>query len=397
MKKSRRVALILDTARPYQRKIIRGVAAYARQSGAWSLYAEEDPLDKLPDLQAWHGQGIITTFSERRYAETVRGLDIPVVGIEGGYCWYEPECGIPHFSSDNEAVARMAAEHLLEQGYPRLAYCGLPRNRYNVWSEQRARAFKQRARQAGVPCSSYVGRHLSTRKWPELQAGLRRWLRSLKKPVGIMAGNDARARHVLEACRTIGVRVPEDVAVIGVDNDELMCELTDPPLSSVEQGTRSVGFQAAELLDRLMSGKKIDRTAMCVPPERVVSRRSTDYLAVGDPDVAAAVRYIRQHACERIGVADVLKVIAVSRSTLEARFREIMHKTIHDEIQQTMLTRAQQLIIEGRLTLKQVAKKAGFAHAQHLNNVFRQRLGQTPGEFQRMVRLGLPAPPPSEL
>jgi len=198
VKKTRRVALILETARPYQRKIIRGVAAYARQSSAWSLYAEEDPLDKLPDLRAWHGQGIITTFSERRYAETVRGLDIPVVGIEGGYCWYEPECGIPYFSTDNEAVARMAAEHLLGQGYSRLAYCGLPRNRYNVWSEQRARAFKQRAREAGVPCSSYVGRHLSTRKWPELQAGLCRWLRSLRKPVGVtrMTTNSPRSASI---------------------------------------------------------------------------------------------------------------------------------------------------------------------------------------------------------
>lgn len=131
-------------------------------------------------------------------------------------------------------------------------------------------------------------------------------------------------------------------------------------------------------------------------PERVVSRRSTDYLAVGDPEVAAAVRYIRQHACEHIRVAGVLKVIGVSRTTLEARFRKIMRKTIHDEIQQTMLARAQQLIVEGKLTLKQVAREAGFAHAQHLTNVFRQRLGQTPGEFQRMVRLGLPTPTPPE-
>ncbi len=392
MTKIRRVALILDTARPYQRKMIRGVAAYARQSGAWSLYVEEDPLDKLPDLSAWKGHGIITAFAERRYAEAVRGLDIPVVGVEGGYGWYEPDCGIPYFATDNEAVARMAAEYLLGQGYPALAYCGLPKNRYNFWSTKRALAFEQRAREAGVPCRLYTGRHLSTRKWSELQRGLRRWLKTLKKPVGLMAGNDARARHVLEACRTIGVRVPEDVAVIGVDNDELMCELTDPPLSSVEQGARSLGFRAAELLDRLMSGKKPARIANYVLPERVVARRSTDYLAVGDVDVAAAVRYIRQHASKHIRVADVLNEVAISRSTLEARFRKILHKTIHEEIQSTMLACAQQLIVDGKLTLKQVAREAGFAHAPHLTNLFRQRPGHTPGEFQRMVRLGSPTP-----
>ena len=210
---------------------------------------------------------------------------------------------------------------------------------------------------------------------------------------GVMAGNDVRVRHLLEACRTIGARVPEDVAVIGVDNDELMCELTDPPLSSIEQGARNLGFRAAELLDRMMSGKKPASIANYVIPERVVSRRSTDYLAVGDPDVAAAVEYIRQHACEHIRVADVLKDIVISRSTLETRFRKIMHKTIHDEIQQTMLIRAQQLIVEGKLTLRQVANKAGFAHAQHMNKLFHQRLGQTPGEFQQMVQLGLPTRP----
>ena len=207
MRKTRRVALILDTNRPYQRKIIRGVAAYTREVGCWNLYVEENPLDKLPDLRTWCGHGIITTFLERRYAEAVHGLRIPVVGVEGGYAWYEPDSGIPYYCTDNEAVARMAAEHLVGQGYLRLAYCGVARNRSNAWSAARARAFRQWAREAGAPCSFYVGR-LSTRNWAELQRGLARWLRTLKKPVGVMAANDARARHVLAACRAIGAACP---------------------------------------------------------------------------------------------------------------------------------------------------------------------------------------------
>ncbi len=386
MSKIRHVALILESSSPYQRKIVRGVAAYVHEKGGWSLYVEDEPLDKLPNLRTWHGQGIITGFSERRYVEAVRGLSIPVVGVEGGYGWYEPDSGIPYFSTNDEAVARMAAEHLIDQGYPRLAFCGMPRNRHNAWSYKRARAFRQAAREAKRPCSIYTGRHLTTRKWIELQRGLVKWLRSLKKPVGIMAANDARARHILEACRTIGARVPEEIAVVGVDNDELMCELTDPPLSSVEQGARQVGYAAAALLDQMMSGKKAPRIENYVNPERIVCRRSTDALAMEDSDVAAAVRFIRDHACEHIRVANILKVVGMSRSTLEVRFRQIMGRTVHDEIQRTMIAHAQQLIVEGQLTLKQVAAKAGFAHIQHMTTLFRRCVGQTPSVFRRNVQ-----------
>lgn len=392
MSKTKRVALILDMARPYQRKMIRGVAAYAHEARNWSLYVEDELLDKLPNLRTWQGHGIITAFNDRKVTEAVRGLKVPVVGVEGGYAWYEPDSSIPYFATNDEAVARMAAEHLLGQGFSRLAYCGVPRNRYNIWSEKRARAFRGCAREAGVPCSLYVGRTLSTRKWVELQQSLIKWLRSLEKPVGIMAANDARARHLLEACHTMGIRVPDEVAIIGVDNDELMCELTEPPLSSVEQGARQVGYFAAKLLDQMMSGRKPKDLAHSVAPERVVCRQSTDALAIADQDVATAVRFIRQHACEHIRVADILDTVGVSRSTLDARFKQVMGRTMHDEIQRTLMSHAQQLIADGELTLKQVAAKAGFAHIQHMTNMFRLRLGQTPSEYQRMARLGSPQP-----
>lgn len=389
-RKPRQVAVILDATSPYQRKMIRGVATYARQAGGWRLYVEENPLDTLPDLKAWRGDGIITAFTERRYAALVRGLDLPVVGVEGGYGWYEPGSGIPYFATDDEAVARMAADHLIGQGYAGLAFCGLPKSRNTEWAERRRRGFVARAREAGVPCQVYAGHHQSTRQWAALQRDLCTWLRSLEKPVGIMAGNDTRARHILEACRSVGLRVPEDVAVIGVDNHELMCELTDPPLSSIEQGAQELGYRAAELLDQMMSGKRPRKIANLVAPERVIVRRSTDALAIGDADVATAMRFIRARACEHIRVADVLDEVAVSRSTLEARFRKIIGKTIREEIHDTMLRHAQTLIAAKELTLKQVAREAGFSHVQHMTNLFRRRLGRTPGEFQRLARLGGP-------
>ncbi len=383
MPQPRHVALIVDAAKPYDRKIIGGVAQYVKERGNWSLYVEEDPLQKLPDLRNWRGHGIIANFDDRKVAAAVRGLKVPVVGVGGGFGWYDPATRIPYFASDDEAIARLAAEHLIDRGFRRLAFYGYPRTRIIRWSEQRGRVFEEIAKQAGIPCSIYTGRHGTARRWTELQRGLTAWLRSLEKPVGLMACNDVRARHVLEACRAIGARVPEDVALIGVDNDEMICDLTDPPLSSVEQGARRMGHDAAAMLDRLMSGKKTAQVHFVVEPEGVIARRSTDTLAIEDVDVAAAVRFIRQRACQRIQVSDVVRHVGVSRSTLKNRFKEIMGRSVHEEIQRIRLEKARQLIADTDLPLKQIALQAGFQYVQYLTRLFRNRVGQTPARFRR--------------
>lgn len=383
MNRPRHVALILDAARPYDRKIISGVAMHVKETGGWSLYVEEDPLEKLPDLGSWRGNGIIANLDDRKVAAAVRGLKVPVVGVGGGYGWYDPSAHIPYFASDDESVARLGAEHLLERGFRRLAFCGYPATRVNRWTEKRAAAFRRRADEAGVACTIYNGSQGTARHWTELQRGLQAWLRSLEKPLGLMACNDVRARHVLEACRAIGVRVPEDVAVIGVDNDEMICDLTSPPLSSVEQGARQMGYQAAALLDRLMRGKKSPRQIYVVEPEGVVARRSTEILAIDDSDIATAVRFIRDRACEGIRIADVVDQVGISRSSLEQRFKAAMGRTIHAEVRRVQIDRAKQLIAETDLPLKQVAMKAGFQYVQYMTRTFRQCVGQTPAEFRR--------------
>ena len=383
MAQPRHVALIVDAAKPYDRKIISGVAQYVKEQGNWSLYVEEDPLQKLPDLRSWQGNGIIANFDDRRVAAAVRGLKVPVVGVGGGYGWYDPATRIPYFASGDEAIARLAADHLIERGFRRLAFYGYPRTRIIRWSEERARAFQKRAHESGISCSIYTGRHGTARKWTELQRGLTAWVDSLEKPVGLMACNDVRARHVLEACRALGVRVPEDVAVIGVDNDEMICDLTDPPLSSIEQGARRMGYEAATLLDQLMDGKKPPQLRFVVEPVGVIARRSTDILAIEDPDVATAVHYIRKHACERILVSDVVNQVGVSRSTLKTRFKAAMGRTVHAEIQHVQLERAKQLIADTDLPLKQIAVQAGFQYVQYLTKLFRRRVGQTPARFRR--------------
>ena len=275
MPKIRHVALICNVSRPYARRIIAGIARYVREVGTWSLYAEEDPVQKLPDLPSWHGDGIIADFDDKKVAVALKGVKIPIVGIGGGRGWYEPASEIPYFHTDNTSIARLAARHLLDRGLSRFAYCGYSPTRVNVWSAERGRVFKQTVEAAGCSCNMYTGRGATTRRWADLQRGLSQWLASLERPVGLMACNDARARHVLEACRTIGARVPDDVAVVGVDNDEIMCELSRPSLTSVEQGTIRRGYEAAALLDKLMAGRRPRKRKYLVEPDGTVAYAST--------------------------------------------------------------------------------------------------------------------------
>jgi len=375
--------LIVDTARHYHRKIVVGVASYLHEADDWSLYVEEDPHERLPDFRNYRADGVISTFHDQKISTTISQLKIPIVGIEGDYGWREPNSRIPYFATDNEAIGRMGAQDLIERGFRQLAFCGVPSKRMTGWSHERASAFEQAAREAEIPCSSFVGRYSTARKWSEVQRELATWLATLKTPVGLMACNDIRARHVLEACREIGVRVPEDVSVIGVDNDEMMCELTTPPLSSIEQGARGLGYQAAELLDRMMAGEKPEQIRFFVEPERVVTRRSSDILAFEDADVEAAMRFIQENACDGISVPGVVSSVDVSRSTLEVKFKTIMHRTIHTEIQRVQLQRAMQLAATTDLPLKQVATQSGFSSVQYMTTVFRKSTGQTPHEYRR--------------
>lgn len=383
---TRQVALIIDASKPYDRKVIRGVGAYCREVGNWSLYVEEDPVQKLPDLRSWQGHGIIANLDDPRVAAAIRGLTIPVVGVGGGFGHYDPRRAIPYFATDSVAIARLAAEHLIQRGFPRLAYCGVPLTRTNGWSRIRAEAFAACGKASGLPCWTFSGRYGTARHWQRLQEELRVWIEELPKPIGLLACNDARARHVLEACRALGVRVPEDLALIGVDNDETICELTDPPLSSVDQGAHRLGYQAAALLDRMMRGRHVRPKCCYVQPEQVVTRRSSDVLAIEDPDVANAMRFIHDRACEGIRVHEIVQAVGLSRSTLERKFKETLGCTLHDQIRRFRLARAQQLLREGEFTLRQIAKRTAFRHLSYSNRFFRQATGQTPAAYRRSVR-----------
>jgi LacI family transcriptional regulator len=378
------VALIIDPGRPYDRRIIRGVAAYVqRRRRDWSLYVEEDPLARLPDLNAWAGDGILANFDDRRIAEAVTSRGVPVVGVGGGYGYYEENPNIPYVRTDNRAIARLAARHLIDLGFRRFAYCSEPPTRSNGWTKERADAFCECVAEVGFDCEVYAGRYSPAKQWRRSQAALQKWLSRLERPIGMMACNDARARHVLQACRVVGLRVPDDIAIVGVDNDDIMCELTQPPLTSIEQGAMRVGFEAAALLDDMMAGKPPRQQRTAVAPEGLVARQSTDVMAVADEEVAGAIRFIRQHACDPIQVRDVLQMAGMSRSTLEGRFRETIGRSIHAEIRRVQIDTARRLLITTSMPIKEVVQRVGVSSVQYFTAMIRHATGQTPGEIRK--------------
>lgn len=384
------MALILDVARPYDRMIIAGVARFVRERRPWSLYVEEDPLEKIPDLRRWTGQGIIANFDDRHVADAIQTLDVPVVGVGGGYGWYEPDSTIPYVYTDNSAIGQLAAGHLLACGIRHLAYLGYPPTRVNGWSAERAQSFEASSRAAGRSCHVFTGHHATPRNWVDMQRELEAWLAGLPKPVGIMACNDVRARHALEACRTLGLRVPQDVALIGVDNDEMICELTDPPLSSVDQSARQIGYEAAAILERLMrarpgrqaGGRRASGGRIIVPPVGLVPRASTDTFASSDAAVVRVLHRLHEDPCHKPDVAGLAEGMGLSRAALEARFRGVVGRSIHEEFVRLRVARLREFIVGTDLPLKTVAARAGFRSVQYMTTFFHGHTGITPARLR---------------
>lgn len=382
------IALILNINKPYDRKVVTGIARFTRTHRKWRLYVEDEPLAKIPNLKRWRGQGLIADLDDQQVFEAVRGLKFPVVNIGGAIFDKAWTHDTPYVTTDNPAVAKLAAQHFLDQGFTNFAYCGIRQTPFNPWSRMRGVCFQEAVNERGFDCSTYFGRHSSAQQWEAVQKGLCNWLSTLRLPIGLFACNDARARHVQEACRRLGLRIPADVAILGVDNDEMICELAYPTLSSIVLGTNTIGYEAARLLDDLISGRRISnsRRRQIVPPIGIDVRESTNTIAITDKLVARAVEYIRLQLESGVRVSDVLKEMDVSRSTLDNRFRVTLGRTVHDEIERFRLERTQELLKTTNDTLSEIATQTGFGSVQYLATVFRRSTKLTPGQYRQQFK-----------
>jgi LacI family transcriptional regulator len=383
------VALIIETSMEYGRGLLRGVSRYVTEHGYWSTYVDQRSLNDPPPtwLQNWNGHGVIMRAQTRRMAQVVADLGVPAVDTLHQY----ESLDVPLVIPDHHAIATAAAEHLLERHFRHFAFVGVERA---YWSKARRDALVDVLRKRGFSCHIYspLSRRRFMESWEGGQQDLTEWLNDLPKPLGVVAAHDLRALCVLDACRRGGLSVPEQVAVVGVDNDEPLCMHGDPPLSSVILDHERMGYLAAELLDRMMKGKKASNKPTTCKPRGVIARRSTDVVAIDDQLTAKAVRYIKQYACDGVDVADVARHCGISRRTMERTFAQFLGMSPHDQIVRTKVARAKQLLSETDHPLDTIAAKSGLSHAAYLNVLFKREVGQTPGEYRRSFDNGASRP-----
>lgn len=388
----RHVVLLVDTSRAYGRGLVHGVATYNRKHGRWRITFKPHGLQDPPPpwLIEARPDGILARIGNTQLARIILKLGVPAVDLRGVIAG----TGLPSVGVDNREVARLAVEHFLERGFKQFAFCGLPQG-VHPHMDDLCQQFVSRLAEAGFPCDVFRGRHgpvlgeaweiqqSRLGQWRDQQERLVRWVRQLPKPVAIMACHDDRALQVLDACRRAGVLVPEEAAVLSTDNDEHLCELAVPPLSSIDENPVRIGYEAAALLDRMMNGENVRPQRFVFPPIGVVTRASTDLLAVNDPHVARALSFIREHAAEGIRPADVLSQVTVSRATLASRFKSVVGRTLGEEIGRVRIRLARELLSRTDLPIKQIAARAGFHSVEYFTRQFRRIAGLPPAAYRR--------------
>jgi LacI family transcriptional regulator len=379
----RQVALAFPVAAAHHPEIIQGIVEFAKEHGSWTFLTAPETYDlSVLSLKGWPGDGVIADIFTREEARAACQLGMPVVNLSGALA----TTSLPRVMNDQRAIGRLAAEHLLRCEIQRFAYYGVD----GVWySRQRGQGFRERLAEAGHTCESLDGAKAFSgkRDWHHWHDNIRQWLKTLKPPLGLMAAHDNRARMLVDACRQLGLVVPHDVAVIGVNNDRFVCEMSQPALSSVAPNAWEIGRRAAQLLERMMSGKRSPAGDVLVPPIGVVARESTDIVAVDDPDLNPAVRFIRQHIGEPFTVADMLRELAVSRRWIEYRFQERFGRSPHEYVCEARVERARQMLMEADgPPLETIAAACGFNSARSFRLVFHRLTGTTPSQYRRARR-----------
>lgn len=379
MPQTRNVAVLIGTEREYHRGVLCGIGRYARLHDSWELLAEPTRLEgELPPRDIRDADGFILLIMNRRQLETMRRWRKPFVNLSSLF----PDEKLAHVSNDGTALARMAIEHFIERGFDHFAYCELDENSF-----YRSRRFEEQLATRGLKGQVFRIDYRQRNDWKMGRHGqLDDWIRSLPKPIGILAHNDVRGRHVVSACHRLHIDVPDQVAVLGIDNERPHCDLCSPPLSSIATDGERIGFEAALLLDQMMDAKKNSGPRILIPPIGVVTRQSTDVMATTDTYVAEAVRYIRQHSCDGIDVGDVLRHVIISRSALDQRFLNTLGRTTHKEILRVRLKRVRELLAETEMTVQLIAERTGFRRGEYLSAVFRREFRQTPREFRDQHR-----------
>ena len=375
--------------------MLKGIAHFERTHHLWTAFHDDQARSEVDPhwVRSKKWNGVISRHTTPLMVNACAERNIPLVDLND--CPIYP--GVPKIRPDNVGMGHMGAEHFIERGYQKFGYCGFANA---TWSNERCNGFVEAVRLAGRECAvndvEYPGD--MTPFWDDEQIGkLARWLEKLPKPIALMACNDMRAQQIISAAHSKGILVPEEVAVLGINNDTVRCELSDPALSSVAPNAFQSGYRAAEILAGMLEGRAMGAIDLRVEPVGVVTRHSTDILAVEDRNVAAALSFIRENACRGITVEEVLQHAHASRSQVERKFRQHIGRSPQAEIRRVQLRKIRQLLMETDFPLKRIAELTGFEHMEYMCVLFKRMTGTSPGNYrERMQDKTLVGSTPSE-
>ncbi len=373
----------------YRIGVFHGIIDYARKHTQWKLlynvrtFSLVHRYKNYEDLEKLGADGIIFSTRTPERIEAIRATGLPAISISNN-----PGKGFPCVVTDDVEVGRMGARHFLERGFVNFAFVGSDKE---LWEIHRRRGFEEAIAERCPSCYFFRDEKdadfdMDHRTADELEA----WLKNLPRPLAVMAADDGRALHVLEACHDLGISVPSEVAILGVDNTIVVCDSLLPSLSSVAQNNERVGWEAAALLDRMLQGKDPGEHDIVIPPREVVTRMSSDVIAVDDPGLGRALAFIHANLAEPISVDQIARAAGVSKSFLEKRIRVHLGTTITGIIRDQRLKAAMKLMVETPMLLKEIAEATGFRRPTYFCNVFHEVMGESPRQWRARHQPGAP-------
>ncbi|MFT7035256.1 MAG: LacI family transcriptional regulator [Cyclobacteriaceae bacterium] len=375
--KNLKVALLMETSNEYARGIIKGIYGYIKEHGNWDVFlGEYSRGEPNPEwILSWKGDGIIARIENKSMAELVAKCDLPTIDLSAANLIP----GIPWVETDDQSIAALATKHLTECGFTNFGFAGTGFN----WSKWRRGHFEEGLKQKGFQCHTFSSANYMKLNWLEQQENIQNWLKTLPKPIGIFAGYDLMGRQIIDSCNKLGYLVPEEVAVIGVDNDPLICELCSPPLSSIIPDTYKTGYVAASLLESIVAKKELGQIAYRIKPLGVKKRRSTDTVAIDDPHISKAMHYIFENANSgTFNIDDILSFVPMSRRIFEKKFTHVIGRTPYKEMQRIRVNRIKELLKETDLSLFDIAARSGFEHVSYMSYLFKRETRMTPAIYR---------------
>lgn len=387
MDQRKKITLLFNANKTYDRQIIKGIGAYLQSSHIqWDVFISEDFLCNFNHISFDNVDGIIADYDNPDIEKLLSNVALPIVGTGSSYYYDEnlyPK--VPYIATDNYALIEMAFQHLLSKGIENFALYSMPPSQYSRWAQDREFAFLKILKKNQYTGSIYQGVISNLLNWQESQQQLSQWLKSLPANTGIIAITDTRARNILQICEKNDIKVPEQCCVIGIDNEEIVNYLSRGMLTTIEQGTKQMGYRAAKLLAKIMDNPTHSCQRILVKPEKLIALNSTDYRALKDSLVINAMHYIRHNACSGIKAEQVISAVKSSRSNLEARFKKEMNKTIHTVIHEEKFNKAVYLVSQSDLPMSNIFQICGYPSLQYFYFLFKRKFNMTPTEYRSHI------------